>query len=117
MDMGKVLTGGVEGDRVDGHFFSQLQGAKASYSLTILFYIGADEEDLVFKFGDGYTLPVVCQLNAREGAVVERIACIVDDEVDAGSFCLQGIVEQLAKSGESVPVPGEQLFYYSGMSG
>ena len=115
MDTGETMSGGVESNGVDGHFFTQLQGAKASYALTVLFYVGADEEDFIFKFGDGDSLAIVCQLDTGEGTILK--GCIVDDEVDAGGFCLQGIVQQLAKSGESIPISGEQLFYYSGMGG
>jgi len=117
MNTGEVLSGGIESDGVDGHFFSQLKCAKASYSLTVLFYVGADEKDRMLKFGNGYALAIVCQLDAGEGSIMKRAVRIVDDEVDAGGFCLQRSVEQLANVRESVTVPGEQLFYYPGVGG
>jgi hypothetical protein len=88
MDPGIVMTGGVKGNCVDGHFFPDLEGAEAAYSLTVFFYIGAYQEYLVLELGGGDTYAIVCQLNAGERGLMGGTIRIIDDQVDTGSFCL-----------------------------
>ena len=117
MDTGIVVAGRVESDAVDGHFLTQLQRTEASDALTVFFYIGADKKDFVLEFGGGYALSVVRHFDACQGRTGGGAAGVIDDQVDAGGFGLEGIVQQLTEGGERIPVTCEKLLDNPGMGG